>query len=113
VLRGDTKQPSVTQVYRAPRPNQPTDPNPAPPAPLAYMSGRAPRIGEHVVVWTKLQDLVKDHPQLKGRVSGFFPAGFVGKWIKGTVEASVTQVERQRQPASASISQHQPASAGV
>jgi hypothetical protein len=85
------EQPSVTQVYREARPDQPTRPNRAPPAPLAHMPGRGPRIGENVVVFTKIQDLVKDHPQLKGRVSGFFPAGFVGKWIQGKVKHSVAR----------------------
>ena len=65
----------------------PTSPAPAQPQPRAYMPPRAPRIGADVMVWSKLQDIVKDHPQLRATAMAIYPAGFVGKWIQGKVKS--------------------------
>ena len=44
-----------------------------------------------VMVWSKLQDVVADHPQLRATAMAIYPAGFVGKWIQGKVKSSVAR----------------------
>ena len=58
-----------------------------PPCP-ARMSARGPRIVDSCTVWAKVQDIVKDHSQLKGHFERRAPGGFIGKWIKGKCDRS-------------------------
>jgi len=45
------------------------------------MPGRGPRVSKDVVVWSRVQDLLSDHPQLKEKFDEYFAAGHVGKYI--------------------------------
>ena len=55
------------------------------------MPGRGPRVSKDVVVWSRVQDLLSDHPQLKEKFDEYFPAGHVGKYIQGQVASSCLQ----------------------
>ena len=55
------------------------------------MPGRGPRVSKDVVVWSRVQDLLSDHPQLKEKFDEYFPVGHVGKYIQGQVASSVAR----------------------
>eukprot|EP01048_Picozoa_sp_COSAG05_P016110 COSAG05_NODE_2031_length_3669_cov_1.983193_3_plen_79_part_00 len=43
------------------------------------------------VFYSRVQDLLSDHPQLKEKFDEYFPAGHVGKYIQGQVASSCLQ----------------------
>ena len=59
------------------------------------MPGRGPRVSKDVIVWSRLQDLLSDHPQLKEKFDRYFSAGHVGKYIEGRVTGSVARQVNQ------------------
>eukprot|EP01048_Picozoa_sp_COSAG05_P014840 COSAG05_NODE_1717_length_4225_cov_67.463160_3_plen_387_part_00 len=60
------------------------------------MPGRGPRVAPEVLVWSKLADLLVDHPELKEKFDRYFPRGHAGKWIQGKVTGSVARQVNQQ-----------------
>ena len=63
---------------------------------LAGMRARGPRIGDGCTVWAKVQEIVKEHSQLKAHFDRRSPAGWVGKWVKGECVRSVGRTANQQ-----------------